>query len=180
MSVEGKKADLAWTSVFGRAAVVSLRNSGSFRFLEKNPLKVGRALRASIAGQFQCVRDRRRLVGRGASRRILACDQKRALAAHGSARSRVHPCSSHSRIAPASRSPLLAQPPIVRKAGRRSFINGIAFAPYNAIRILHGRLAFPAANTTQGFEIVRASAFPCFPRLARARYRVQPAALRRR
>src|SRR5258705_2278731 len=44
-------------------------------------------------------------------------------------RSCAHPCSSHSRMAPASSRTDLAHPSIVRKAGRRSFMNNIEITP---------------------------------------------------
>ena len=68
----------------------------------------------------------------------------------GSARSRIQPCSPHSRIAPTSIRTDVAHPSAVRKAGRRSFIVSIEFArETNPL----GRPPFRAANTGQGFGI---------------------------
>src|SRR5215213_3928844 len=73
------------------------------------------------------------------------------LRACGSARSCIHPCSSHSRMAPASLSTEIAQLRSVRIAGFLSFVISIEMAP--AGPILSPRGPFRAANTGQGFQI---------------------------
>jgi hypothetical protein len=84
-----------------------------------------RALRAGIADRvqhFQHLGPRR--LGRDARRRIVAGG--RLARAHGEAeRSRIQPCSSHSRIAPASSSVEIAQPRNIRIAGRLSVVISI-------------------------------------------------------
>ena len=64
----------------------------------------------------------------------------------GSVRSLIQPCSSHSRIAPVSSRTDLAQPSIVRVAGRRSFV--IETLLRRARRVLGAR--FGSGLLTQG------------------------------
>jgi hypothetical protein len=63
----------------------------------------------------------------GGSRRAAARARSRAC---GSARSCIQPCSSHSRMAPASCSTEIAQMRSVRTVGLRSFVIGIEIVPW--------------------------------------------------
>jgi hypothetical protein len=90
---------------------------------------------------------------RAADRRATRRARSRAC---GSARSLIQPCSSHSRMAPASSRTDLAHPSIVLKAGRRSFpvtaSNGIVLSsPYTPLAIM---TASPIASV-RVFEPVR-------------------------
>ena len=75
----------------------------------------------------------------------------------GSARSCIQPCSSHSRMAPASWSSWIAHPRIVRTLGRRSFAISIEIAPAEDESL--PRQFVPAANTKQGFRNALAGGF---------------------
>jgi hypothetical protein len=81
----------------------------------------------------------------------------------GSARSFIQPCSSHSRIAPASSKTDIAHPSIVRNAGRRSLVISIEISPRGTQYESLDPPAVPAANTGQGFGIVGAGGFPVVP-----------------
>jgi hypothetical protein len=64
----------------------------------------------------------------------------------GSARSFIQPCSSHSRMAPASSNTDRAQPSIVRRAGRRSLVISIELVSTTAQDESLRPSAVPAPN----------------------------------
>ena len=70
--------------------------------------------------------------------------------AWGSLRSLIQPCSSHSRIAPASRRTDLAHPSTVRNAGRRSFIINIASTPRGTTKESLGPCVVPRCDHRAG------------------------------
>jgi hypothetical protein len=87
-----------------------------------------------------------RLFRRDVGRRIAAGGNKSTLAGMRIGAIPYQPCSSHSRIAPASNRKHLAHPSIVRNGGRRSFI--ISIETLLAARILQARPAFGSQLTT--------------------------------
>ena len=80
----------------------------------------------------------------------------------GSARSCIQPCSSHSLMAPASCSTLIAHARSVRITGRRSRVNIINIAPERDESI-GPAFRSGAANAGQGFEIGVTADFPPVP-----------------
>src|ERR1700694_5772299 len=103
------------------------------------------------------------MLQRDGKRRILRAISMARCLACGSVRSFIQPCSSHSQMAPASSRMEIAQPSIVRKAGRFSL--SISTLILLASRRGNPWVApvVPAANTGLGFGIVGAEALPRVP-----------------
>jgi hypothetical protein len=101
-------------------------------------------------------RDSRCLPGDAGGRSCLAMSKARSRAC-GSARSYIQPCSSHSRMAPASCSTEIAQPCSVLTAVRLSSRISIDHSCLN--RILRVRPPFRPVSTGQGFRNVGSAVF---------------------